>query len=126
MVCKGDCCNAKDSCWRREVFLQVTAGSWLVLVQKVELLVLFTGFSSPWFVQHLPWCLGALGGQRGTPATPPKCLPKEARAAGGSKERAARREPLGTGTEGEDSEKKAGKMQNMDLGYLKERETTKY
>lgn len=76
MGCKGDCCNAKDSCWRREVFLQVTAGSWLVLVQKVELLVLFTGFSSPWFVQHLPWCPGALGGRRGTPATPPQVPPQ--------------------------------------------------
>ena len=70
MGCKGDSSNAKGSCWRREVFCQVTAGSWLVLEWIVELLVLFTGFFSPWFVHHLPWCPDALGGRRGTSATP--------------------------------------------------------
>lgn len=62
----------------------------------------------------------------GEPLLPPQCPTEEARAAGGSEERAAGREPLNTGTEGEDSEEKAGKMENMDLGYLKERETTKH
>jgi len=56
----------------------------------------------------------------------PQCPTEKARAAGGSEERAARREPLSMGTEGEDSEKKAGKTETMDLGYLKERETTKH
>ena len=57
---------------------------------------------------------------------PLQCPSKKARAAGGSEERAAMREPLNMGTEGEDSGKKPGKMENMDLGYLKERETTKH
>lgn len=93
MGCKGDSCNAKVSCWCREVFCQVKAGFGLVLALIVELLVFFTGFFSPWFVQHPPWCPGVLSGCRGTPDTH-QCPTEKARAAGGSEEHAARREPL--------------------------------
>lgn len=81
-------------------------------------------FFTPWFVQHLSWCLGALRGCRKTPPAP--TVPtEEARVAGGGEEDAARRELLSMGMEGEDSEKKAGKMEIRDFSDLKERETTK-
>lgn len=61
----------------------------------------------------------------GKPLLPPQCPTEGARVAGGGEEDAARRELLSMGMEGEDSEKKAGKMEIRDFSDLKERETTK-